>query len=67
MQRVVDEAEYVLAVLHRMRDEVSENPDLFDPDAQRRMEEEIARLEHVVRSARSQLTNRTVEQNVKAA
>jgi hypothetical protein len=67
MQRVVDEAEYVLAVLYRMRDEVSENPDLYDPDAQKRMEEAIARVEHVLRSARSQLISLSVEQNVKAA
>ncbi len=33
MERLVDEAEYVLAVLHRMRNEVSANPNLFDEDA----------------------------------
>jgi hypothetical protein len=33
MERTMDEAEYVLAILHRMRAGVSANPILFDPDA----------------------------------
>lgn len=67
MQRLVDESEYVLAVLHRMRDEVAINPELFDPDAQERIDEPIVRMENVLRSARSQVMIWRVEQNVKAA
>ena len=67
MQRVVDEAEYVLTVLRRMREEIAERPDLYDPDAPKRMDEEIARIQEVLRSARSELQNRTVQQEVKAA
>jgi hypothetical protein len=67
MQRIVDEAEYVLAVLHRMRDEASENPDLYDFDAQKRMDAAIAQIEDVLRSARSQAMNWSEKQNVKAA
>lgn len=67
MQRVVDESEYVLAVLHRMRDEVAANPELFDPDAQERIGEAIARMENVLRSARSQSMIWSMEPNVKAA
>jgi len=37
MKRQVDEAEYVMRVLYRMRDVVSANPKLFDPDAQERI------------------------------
>jgi hypothetical protein len=36
VDRRTDEAEYVIAVLHRMREEVIANPELFDPDAQER-------------------------------
>ena len=64
MQRLVDEAQYVLALLYRMRDEVSANPKLFDPGAQERIDEAIARIQAVLRSTRSELL---VEQNVKAA
>ena len=67
MQRQIDEAESVLAVLYRMRDKVSANPTLFDPDAQGRIDEAIARTEDVLRSTRSQLMIWSVEQNVKAA
>jgi len=66
MQRGVDEAEYVLAALYKMREEVSANPELFDPDARERIEEAIVRMRDVVRSARSQLIW-SVEQEVKAA
>jgi hypothetical protein len=66
MQRVLDESHYVLAVLYRTRDKVSADPKLFDPDAQQRIDEAIARIEGVLRSARSQLIW-SVEQNVKAA
>jgi hypothetical protein len=51
----VDEAEYVLAALGRMRGEVSANPELFDPHAQERIDEAIVRIQDVLRSARSQL------------
>ncbi len=67
MQRIVDEAEYVLAALNRMRDEVSADPKLFDPDAQERIDEAIVRIEDVLRSARSQLMTWNAEQEVKAA
>jgi hypothetical protein len=67
MERTVDEAQYVLAVLNRMRDEVSANPKSFDPDAQERIDKAIACAQHVVRSARSQLMTHSVEQEAKAA
>ncbi len=67
MQRVVDEAEYVLTVLRRMREEIAKNPDQYDPDAQEKMEEEIACIQEVLRSARSVLQKWTVQQEVKAA
>lgn len=67
MQRLVDESEYVLAVLYRMQDEVAASPELFDPDAQERIDEAIARIEDVLRSARSKLVTCSVEQNAKAA
>jgi hypothetical protein len=68
MQRIVDEAEYVLEALYRMRDEVSANPKLFDPDAQERIDEAIVRIQHVLQSAaRSPLMIWGVEQKVKAA
>jgi len=35
----VDEAEYALAALYKMRGEVSANRESFDPDAQERIEE----------------------------
>jgi hypothetical protein len=38
MQRVVDEAEYVLAVLRRMLKQVTANPQLFAPHAQQEIE-----------------------------
>jgi hypothetical protein len=67
MQRVIDEAEYVLAVLYRMRDEVSANPKLFDPDAQGQIDESIARNENALGSVRSELMISSAEQKVKAA
>ena len=66
MQRIVDEAECVLAALYKMREEVSANWESFDPDAQERIEEAIVRIQEVLRSARSQLM-RSVEQEIKAA
>ena len=62
----MEEAEYVLAVLFRMRDEVSANPKLFDPDAQERINGAIVRIQDVVRSTRSQLMI-GMEREVKAA
>jgi hypothetical protein len=67
MQRQIDEAEYVLAVLYRMRDEVSANPESFDPDDLERIDEAIARIEDLLRSSRSQLMIWNVEQKVEAA
>ncbi len=67
MERLVDETEYVLAVLHRMRTEVSANPNLFDGDAQQRIDEAIDRLREVLRSARSQLETWKLEKPIKAA
>jgi hypothetical protein len=45
MDRRANEAEYVLAVLRRMREEVTANPQLFDPDAQERIDKAIAFIE----------------------
>ena len=68
MERVADEAQYVLAVLYRMRDEVSADPKLFEPDAQERIDEAIVRMQDVLRSTRTQLMiSEGVEQKVKAA
>jgi hypothetical protein len=64
MERLVDEARYVLTLLYRMRDEVSANPNLFDPGAHERINEAIARIQAVLRSTRSELM---MEQEVKAA
>ena len=66
MERL-DEAEYVLAVLHRMRDEVSADPELFDPDAQARIDEAIVRIQNMLRSTPSELTICSVEQEINAA
>lgn len=65
MQRVVDEARYVLAVLHRMREEISANPELYDPDAQKRIDEATARVENLLRDAELKL--RSMESNVRVA
>ena len=51
----MDEAEYVLAVLQRMRDTVSANPELFDPTAQARIDEAIICIQNVIRSTPSEL------------
>jgi len=51
VQRVVDEAEYVLTILRRVRSEASANPELYDSDAQRRIDEAIARIEDWLRDA----------------
>ncbi len=65
MQRVVDEARYVLTVLHRMREEISANPELYDPDAQKRIDEATARVENLLRDAELKL--RSMESNVRVA
>ena len=67
MERTLDEAGYVLAVLQKMRDEVSANPTLFDPGAQQRMDEAIVYIQDVIRPVRSKLVIRRVEQKIKAA
>lgn len=66
-EHTVQEPEYVLAVLRWMRDRVSANPKLFDPDAQDRVNEAIARIDDVVRSTRSQLIIGGVKQSANAA
>jgi hypothetical protein len=45
VDRVAEEREYVLDVLQRMRYIVIAKPDLFEPDAQRRIDEAIALLQ----------------------
>ena len=65
MQRIVDEAEYVLRNLCRMRDEISAHPQDFDPDAQARLAEAIARIQAVLEPTRSPLM--VSNQLVKAA
>ena len=63
MERL-DEAEYVLALLYRMRDQVSANPESFDPGARERIDEAIARIQPMLPSTRSELM---MEQKVRAA
>ena len=53
MQRVVEEAEYVLAILYRMREEAVAHPDLFEPDAQERIDKAIAIVEGVREAAKA--------------
>ncbi len=65
MQREIDEVEYVLTVLLRMKDQVSANGELYDPDARNRIDEAIARLEYVRREVQSMVCS--AEQNLKAA
>jgi hypothetical protein len=67
MERTMEEAEYVLAVLHQMRGEVSTSPELFDPDAQERIDEAVVYVQDVLRSIRSELMTPAVEQPIKAA
>jgi hypothetical protein len=63
----MEEAEYVLAVLHQMRGEVSTNPELFDSDAQERIDEAVSYVQDILLFIRSQLMTPTVEQQIKAA
>ena len=67
MERTVDEAEYVLAVLQRMRGEVSANPDLFDRDAQRRIDEAIVCIQQVIRSTQTELMIYRAQEEKEAA
>ena len=67
MERIVDEAEYVLRNLCRMRDEISAHPQDFDPDAQERMGEAIARVQALLRFTRSKLKIYSQEHKAKAA
>ena len=67
MQRTVDEAEYVLAVLQRMRCEVFANPELFDRDAQQRIDEAIVCIQQVIRSTQTQLMIYSAQDETKAA
>ena len=57
----------VLAVLQRKRDTVSANPESFDPNAQARIDEAIICTQNAIRSAPSELTICSVEQQIKAA
>lgn len=45
MERLPDEAEYVLIVLHQMRSEVIANPRFFDPYELERIDEAIAQIQ----------------------
>ena len=67
MQRVVDQSEYVLAVLYHMRDQVCTNAKLYEPDADKRIAEAIAYTEEVLRSTRAQLKTWKPKQKVQAA
>ena len=67
MERAVDEAEYVLAVLRRTRAEVSANPELFDPDAEEQIDKAIVNIKNVLQSARSELIMIAAAQEIKAA
>ena len=51
MDRIGDESVYVLSILHRMWEQIHENPDLFDPSAQDRVDDTIALLEHAQQKA----------------
>ncbi len=53
MQRVIEESEYVLAILYQMREQVAAKPELFDPDAQKRLDEAIAFVEGVKQAAKA--------------
>jgi hypothetical protein len=47
MDRVTDEAEYVLEVLHRMRQEMNAHPQWFEPDAVERIDKAITSLQDI--------------------
>jgi hypothetical protein len=44
MDRLSDETEYVFIILHQMQAEVIANPQLFDPNALKRIDEAIGLL-----------------------
>jgi hypothetical protein len=67
MEQIMEEAEYVLAVLRQMRGEVSTTPELFDRNAQERIDEAVLYVQDILLSIRSQLMTPTVEQQIKAA
>lgn len=67
MEQIMEEAEYVLTVLRQVRGEVSTTPELFDPDAQERIDEAVLYVQDILLSIRSQLMTPTVEQQIKAA
>ena len=45
MERVAEERQYVLMILHHMREEIVANPDSFDVNALARIDETIALLQ----------------------
>ncbi|HTT21133.1 MAG TPA: hypothetical protein VMG82_19535 [Candidatus Sulfotelmatobacter sp.] len=53
MNRLSDEALYVLGVLHQMRDQVTANPSLFEPDALQLIDAEIARYGSLMRELKT--------------
>lgn len=48
MERMTDEAMYVLGVLYQMRAKVTATPDLFEPEAFKLIDAEIALYEGLV-------------------
>jgi len=66
MERIIDEAQYVLAALYRTRNEVSTNPTLFAPEALKTIEEAISRVSETLRVTGAQIGLRP-EQESKAA
>lgn len=66
MERLIDEAQYVLRALYQTRDEVSANPNSFAPDAAERIDEAIAHMHDVLRSARASVAFQSVPQEPKA-
>jgi hypothetical protein len=47
MDRLTNEAQYVLENLRRAREEVTAHPELFDPDALERIDKAIAAVREV--------------------
>ncbi|HET7441227.1 MAG TPA: hypothetical protein VFJ47_07995 [Terriglobales bacterium] len=45
MERVAEERQYVLMILHHMREEIVANPDSFDVNALARIDESVAFLQ----------------------
>lgn len=67
MERLIDEAEYVLRILCRMRDEVSANPEWFEPDARERIDKAITRIQLSFRPEGNEFACSSVKATVKAA